>query len=577
MIRWSRALVWLGAALGGAVSPAAASAYKGMAVGLPPEPSLLVLVLRILAGGLALVLLLAGGKAARLSAGAFFLIVGGGVSYFFLSSLSYLLAAAGAFLFLAVLMRVFLHLPRLASALLALWPLPLAYAAYVLNQGTLRPKPIPLLVLAAGGALLGALLPRAGQVLQASTLGAILLGAATPWAEGYWILAAAAAVSLAWQALLLLWLAPAPLPWTESAEVRSRRLRHEWRQALKWGAGMLLLVFMAPSLVAPAPGSDEAHPGRMDALRKSGGLGRPGLLLSAADSYYLFGKAHPVAILSEGGGWAARLALPWVGASPSKKVHGLRTVKDAQEIDRIRRASALTAKAMENARPLIRPGANESEVEAAVLATFRSLGASGLAFEPVVGSGPNAVRPHYMDNDAELRDGFLVLDIGCMVEGYASDMTRTFPVGEATPAQKALYRTVLQAKAAASSAARPGAPYASVDQAARVVIEKAGFGPYFSHGIGHHVGIKVHDVHAGVLAPGMVVTIEPGIYIPADAEVDPAYRGLGVRIEDTYLITQAGAERLGGYPEDPLGLADADRPVDPPEGGQPLKDPDKAL
>jgi len=301
------------------------------------------------------------------------------------------------------------------------------------------------------------------------------------------------------------------------------------------------------------------------------------VLLSAADSFYLFGKAHPVAILSEGGGWAARLALPLLGARPSKKVHGLRTIKDAQEVDRIRRASAITALAMDRALARVRPGANESEVESAVIETFRSQGASGLAFEPVVGSGPNAVLPHYMDNDAVLRDGFLVLDIGCTVEGYASDMTRTFPVGETTPAQKALYRTVLQAKGAAAAAARPGARYASVDKAARDVIEKAGFGPYFIHGIGHHVGIDVHDIHAATLAPGMVVTIEPGIYVPADAAVDPAYRNLGVRIEDTYLITEAGAERLGGYPEDPLGLAREEAPAGPPGEAPPVMDPDKAF
>ncbi len=575
MIQWSRTCVGLAVALGMAASPEAAAAYKGMALGLQPEPSLFVFVLRILAGGLALVLLLAGGKANRLSAGTFFLLVGVGVSYLLLASLSYLLAAAVAFLFLAFLMWVFFHLPRVGSAFLALWPLPLAYAAWVLDQGMLRPKAVPFLLLAASGTLLGALLPRAGQVLQASTLGAILLGAATPWKDGFWVLGGVAAASLAWQGLLLLWLAPAPLPWTESAEVRSRRLRREWGQTLGWGAAVLLAALLAPTFLAPAPRGADGDPARLGALRKSGALGRPGLLLSAADSFYLFGKAHPVAILSEGGGWAARLALPLMGARPSKKVHRLRTIKDAQEVDRIRRASAITALAMERALPRIRPGANESEVEAAVLETFRNQGASGLAFEPVVGSGPNAVLPHYMENDAELRDGFLVLDIGCTVGGYASDMTRTFPVGEATPAQKVLYRTVLQAKGAAAAAARPGARYSSVDKAARDVIEKAGFGPYFIHGIGHHVGIDVHDVHAGTLAPGMILTLEPGIYIPADADVDPAYRNLGVRIEDTYLITEAGAERLGGYPEDPLGLAREDLPADSTGDGPPLTDPDR--
>lgn len=575
MTRWVRGTMWLGA-LAATDPSAAASVYKGMAVGLPPEPSSFVLVLRILAGALALVLLLAGGRLPRLSAGTFFLLLCSAVSYLLFAPLSYLLAAAAALLFFAFLTIVFLRLPRVGSALLALWPLPLMYVAFVLHQGMLRPKAVPLFVLAVAGAILGALLPRAGQVLQASVLGTILLGAATPWEEGLWILGGVAAVSLAWQTLLLLWLVPTPLPWTESAEVRSRRLRREWRQGLGGGAASLLLALLAPALLAPVPRPDEGHLPRWEALRRSGGLGRPGLVVSPADSFYLFGKAHPVAILSGGGGWAARLTLPLLGASPSRTLHRLRTVKDAEEIERIRRASAITARAMEAALPRIRPGSNESEVEAAVLQTFRTLGASGLAFEPVVGSGPNAVLPHYMKNDADLREGFLVLDIGCAVEGYAADMTRTFPVGEPTAAQKSLYRTVLQAKRAAAAAARPGAKYAEVDRIARDIIEKAGFGPYFIHGIGHHVGIDVHDVHAGTLAEGMVITIEPGIYIPANAEVDPAFRNLGVRIEDTYLITAAGAEPLGGHPEDPLGLAREDAPAGPPGAGPPPTAPDKA-
>jgi Xaa-Pro aminopeptidase len=283
-----------------------------------------------------------------------------------------------------------------------------------------------------------------------------------------------------------------------------------------------------------------------------GYLRRPGLVLSPEDSLYLFGRPLPAALLYEREGPLARLALLAVGRSPSVGIHRMRTIKEPAEIRAIRRACAITSKAFVDIAPLIRPGATEADLERAILGSFARSGATGVAFRSVVGSGANATLPHYDRNDATLRDGFIVLDIGCSFENYASDMTRTFPVtGKYAPAQTRLMEVVAEAHEAARKTLKPGATVEDVDAAARAVIERAGFGEFFTHGIGHHVGLSVHDPHAEILQPNMVLTVEPGIYIPRGAKVAPAYRGLGVRIEDTYLITADGAEALTHFPHIP--------------------------
>ena len=155
--------------------------------------------------------------------------------------------------------------------------------------------------------------------------------------------------------------------------------------------------------------------------------------------------------------------------------------------------------------------------------------------------------PHYSKNNATLKDGFIVIDMGCMVDGYSMDMTRTFPVnGVYSPAQRRLMDIVLEAKKKSVAALKPGVTMKDMDKIARDLIKKAGFGPYFTHSLGHHVGINVHDAESNILKEGMVVTIEPGIYVPEGSSVDRSYWNLGLRMEDTYLITKNGSEPLTG-------------------------------
>ena len=261
----------------------------------------------------------------------------------------------------------------------------------------------------------------------------------------------------------------------------------------------------------------------------------------------MFGKPYPIALAGKYNTFLNRFTAFVLGHSLSRTISDMRTTKDPAEIERLKQAGAITTKAMNDVAPLIRLGVNEKDLERAILESFRRNGATGLAFECLIASGKNALLPHYRANNATLKEGFVVIDIGCMKDGYASDMTRTFPVnGSLTDSQSRLMNIVLDAKAKAAAALKPGASFREVDKVAKDVIKKAGFGPYFIHSVGHHVGINVHDPHTDELKEGMVVTIEPGIYVPEDANVDKLYWNLGIRIEDTYLITQKGSEPLTG-------------------------------
>jgi Xaa-Pro aminopeptidase len=217
---------------------------------------------------------------------------------------------------------------------------------------------------------------------------------------------------------------------------------------------------------------------------------------------------------------------------------GMRAVKSPAELALMERAGAITAAAFAAALRSIRPGVTEKAVAETLSSVFREHEAEP-AFEPIVGSGPNGAVLHYVDLDRTVQPGDLVvIDYGASYAGYAADVTRTFPAnGIFTPEQRELYEVVLRANAAAMTAARPGATMTEVQQAANEVIGDAGYRDMFIHGIGHHLGIECHDCTPdGPLGPGMVVTIEPGIYFPD--------RGVGIRIEDDVLITETGNVNL---------------------------------
>lgn len=228
---------------------------------------------------------------------------------------------------------------------------------------------------------------------------------------------------------------------------------------------------------------------------------------------------------------------------------GLRSVKDPGEIARLREAGKLLAQIWNGSRPEIRPGISELEIVALFgSAIFRATGAAP-PFETIVASGPHAARPHHSSSDRVLKRGELVLiDVGLCLAGYTVDLTRTlgFP-----PVPKRMLKTwslVLAAQRATARAARPGVTGADLDAAARRVFRRAGVEKHFTHSLGHGVGLEVHEEPrlqrraVTPLRPGMVFTIEPGLYHPNDH---------GVRIEDTFLLTPRGLECLTPVPLEP--------------------------
>jgi Xaa-Pro aminopeptidase len=212
----------------------------------------------------------------------------------------------------------------------------------------------------------------------------------------------------------------------------------------------------------------------------------------------------------------------------------LRAVKSATELALMKQAVAATKTGYQAALRFIRPGVTEGQIADTMTAAFRESGGEA-AFEPIVGSGINGTVLHYVDNDQTVKDGeLIVIDYAAAYGGYASDVTRTLPAGgKFTSEQRKLYDIVLRANLAAIHAAGPGATFTDLKQAAHKIIAKAGYEDHFIHGVAHQVGIEVHDVTPdGPLAPGMVIAVEPGIYLPD--------RGVGVRIEDDVLITESG-------------------------------------
>jgi Xaa-Pro aminopeptidase len=223
-------------------------------------------------------------------------------------------------------------------------------------------------------------------------------------------------------------------------------------------------------------------------------------------------------------------------------VEGLRAVKDEDELAILRRAGALSDLVFNALSQERFSGRTERELVWWIERSFREGGAQGVSFPAVVAAGETATSPHAEPGTSPIEEGVLVVvDAGCLLDGYCSDCTRTFAVGEISERLEEIYALCLEAQLAGLAAVAPGARAVDVDAAARSVIEAEGLGDAFGHGLGHGVGIQIHEAPAmrpeseDVLAPGHVVSVEPGIYLPGVG---------GVRIEDLVLVTDDGAERL---------------------------------
>ncbi|WP_413737119.1 Xaa-Pro aminopeptidase [Sodalis sp. RH21] len=252
-------------------------------------------------------------------------------------------------------------------------------------------------------------------------------------------------------------------------------------------------------------------------------------------------------------------------------VHELRLFKSPEELAVLRQACKITALGHTRAMRACRPGRYEYQLEGEILHEFNQHGARYPSYNTIVGSGENGCILHYTENETQMRDGDLVLiDAGCEYQGYAGDITRTFPVnGKFSPAQRAIYDIVLAMLQTSLELYKPGVSIREVNEhAVRIMvtglvalgvlkgevtelIAVQAHRQFFMHGLSHWLGLDVHDVgdygmpeRGRMLEPGMVLTIEPGIYIAADAEVPQEYRGIGIRIEDNIVITAQGNENL---------------------------------
>ncbi|WEG13891.1 Xaa-Pro peptidase family protein [Pullulanibacillus sp. KACC 23026] len=229
-------------------------------------------------------------------------------------------------------------------------------------------------------------------------------------------------------------------------------------------------------------------------------------------------------------------------------LNSLRTIKDPSEIEKLQQAAKMADFAIEVGASLIKKGKSEQSIIAEIEYSLKKRGISEMSFSTMVLAGDKTASPHGKPDDRQIREGdFVLFDLGVIVDGYCSDITRTFVYKHASEKQEEIYQTVLEAERAAIKQAIPGMRIGDLDLVARSVIENKGYGDYFSHRLGHGLGLSIHEAPSmshdndSLLKEGMVFTVEPGIYIP---EVG------GVRIEDDVYLTKEGALTLTQFPKE---------------------------
>ena len=230
-----------------------------------------------------------------------------------------------------------------------------------------------------------------------------------------------------------------------------------------------------------------------------------------------------------------------------EKISAFRGVKEDWEIELMRKAQAITDKAFSEVITRLKPGMTELELQAELIYCMYKNGATGLAFDPIVVSGPNTSLPHGVAGERVIREGdFVTMDFGASYQGYCSDMTRTVAVGFATEEMQKVYQVVLEAQTKAIAATKAGVPGKDIDGIARKVIEDAGYGEFFGHSYGHSLGLEIHEApnmnlrNTEPLPAGAVCSAEPGIYLPGR---------FGVRIEDVTILREDGCEDITASPK----------------------------
>lgn len=316
-----------------------------------------------------------------------------------------------------------------------------------------------------------------------------------------------------------------------------------WTCGFSGSAGVLLLTDATATLFTDGRYTDQASEETQGAAVEvvSGDLVKAAGRHQSANSLAsvaIDAATTPVAALRRVEAWPSKPRI----RSYESPLAPYMAVKSDEEIRRLRKAQQITDAVYREILPIVRPGMTERELAAEIVYRHLRRGADGMSFEPIVASGPNGALPHARPTDRKLAAGDLViLDFGCFVEGYASDMTRTIALGMLGPETTAICNVVRDAQAAAQQAARSNIRASDLDEAGRSVIERAGFGSAFPHSLGHGIGLRIHEwpriaaTNSESLPNRAVVTIEPGIYIPGR---------FGVRIENSVILNQTGCETL---------------------------------
>ena len=333
----------------------------------------------------------------------------------------------------------------------------------------------------------------------------------------------------------------------------TKRENVRWLTGFTGSAGMVLVLDDHAILVTDGRYQEQAAT-ELAPLGREVGLEittQPNAVFAAATS-----RCSRVALEADDVSWALsrRAATDWFTTSDlvasSELVERLREIKEPAEIARIEAAATIADDALAGVRSMLANRASEAEVAAEIEAAMRRAGADGPGFETIVAAGPHAAEPHHHPGPRRIERGDLVvIDMGAMVDGYCSDMTRTFSIGEPAPQQRRILDVVTAAHDAGVDAARPGTPTRAVDAAARDVIRAAGWAEHFVHPTGHGLGLEIHEplrlsaTSDATLAPGHAVTVEPGVYLPGVG---------GARLEDTLEITVAGNRALTRAPVDPV-------------------------
>lgn len=263
----------------------------------------------------------------------------------------------------------------------------------------------------------------------------------------------------------------------------------------------------------------------------------------------LAGEVDPSADMGIDKNWPARFLLALMEKHPDVRyvnasacVDGIRAQKDETEQEKMRAASRINDQVMEAVIPLLKEGVTETACAEFISQCYREAGCEGLSFPTIVSFGPHAADPHHAPDDTPLKAGdCIVIDMGCRKDGYCSDMTRTFFCGHAPEKHAAIHDLVREANERAEAMIRPGVRFCDIDRTARAHIEAGGYGPYFTHRLGHSIGLEDHEAgdvsmaNTDEVKEGMVFSIEPGVYLPGE---------FGVRVEDLVLVTKDGCEIL---------------------------------